>query len=230
MKRLYRSFLLTCIGLIFFCVAYGQGSLGISSMTITPSGTITSGTGITVQGSFVNTGTLTLAGTVTVNLAINTSTTSTPNYVLRNSATYTVSSFTTSSTHTFVLTDVASGANQYIVDGNGTTVVVWPVMTNVTTSDSSKKVIFVNVPAGQDELAAFGQELLKIRNPVSQNIVLNYDDLIYRRVELMNAQGQVVQLISDKTLQVDFLSPGIYYLNFHQEGTGRIVTKKLLLE
>lgn len=230
MRFYFRTVLLTLCAFVISLTAYCQGSLGITGLSILPSGTVINTSTISAQGSFVNTGALTLAGSVTVNLAINTSTNSTPVYVIRNSATYTVSSFTTSSTHTFVITDVASGANQYRVDGNGTTVVVWPVMSNVSTSDSAKTTLYVQMPAGIEDLAAFEQDLLKIENPVYHNISLKYDELIYRNVELLNAQGQVVQIIQNKTLYVNLLSPGIYYLNYHRTGSGRVVIKKLLIE
>lgn len=230
MKFFFRTILPTLSAFIISLTACCQGSLGISSLTISPSGTVTNASTITAQGSFVNTGTLTLAGTVTVNLAINTSTTSTPVYVLRNTATYTVSSFTTSSTHTFVITDVASGTNQYHIDGNGTTVVVWPVMSNASASDSEKVTLYVEMPNGIEDLAAFEQEVLKIENPLYHDVTLKYDELIYRNVELLNAQGQVVQVIQDKTLHISMLSPGIYYLNYHHARSGRVVTKKLLIE
>jgi hypothetical protein len=230
MKFLFRTILLTLSAFVISLTAYCQGSLGISSLTISPSGTVTNASTITAQGSFVNTGTLTLAGTVTVNLAINTSTTSTPVYVIRNSATYTVSSFTTATTHTFAITDVASGANQYRIDGNGTTVVVWPVMSNAAASDSGKVTVYVQVPNSLEDLAAFEQEILKIENPLYHNLTLKYDELLYRTVELLNAQGQVVQVIQNKTLDISLLSPGMYYLNYHHQRSGRIVSKKLLIE
>lgn len=230
MRFYFRTVLLTLCAFVISLTTYCQGSLGITGLSILPSGTVINTSTISAQGSFVNTGALTLAGSVTVNLAINTSTNSTPVYVIRNSATYTVSSFTTSSTHTFVITDVASGANQYRIDGNGTTVVVWPVMSNVSTSDSAKTTLYVQMPAGIEDLAAFEQDLLKIENPVYHNISLKYDELIYRNVELLNAQGQVVQIIQNKTLYVNLLSPGIYYLNYHHTGSGRVVIKKLLIE
>lgn len=230
MRFFFRTILLTLSAFVISLTAYCQGSLGITGLAISPSGTVINASTITAQGSFVNTGAITLTGTITINLAINTSTNSTAVYVIRNSVPYTVTSFTPSSTHTFVVTDVASGANQYHVDGNGTTVVVWPVMSNASTSDSAKTTLYVQLPNGIEELAAFEQDLLKIENPLHHNVTLNYDELMYRSVELLNAQGQVVQVIQNKTLYVNLLSPGIYYLNYHHTGSGRIVTKKLLIE
>lgn len=77
---------------VLFSQTAGVG-ISAGSLTITPSFSVIN-TGITtVNGSFKNKGTLTLTGTVTVNMAINTSTTSTPNYVFRTSSSYSVTTF-----------------------------------------------------------------------------------------------------------------------------------------
>lgn len=212
-----------------------QSLIGIASDTlfVAPNDTVVDGTTIFVSGSFKNTGSVFLTGTVIVKMAINTSTTSTPAYVLRDSSNvYSVVGFSPTATSTFVITDVASSANQYKTNGNGTTVVVWPVFSgnNSTTSDSAKTTIFVNLSNRIEDLAHFENDILKIKNPISQNVELKYDNLIYQTVDLTNGDGQVVQVIQNNTLNVTMLSKGLYFLNFYNSRSGKIVTKKIIIE
>lgn len=212
---------------------FGQ-SVGIapSSLTITPNFTVLNTGTIAVLGDFKNTGTVSLTGTVTVNMAINTSTNTTPNYVFRNSSSYTVSAFSPLATKAFYVQDNASATNQYKVNGSGTTVVVWPVFngTTSTTSDSAFTSIIVIMPNFINEYNTFENEILKISNPISQNIVLVYNELTYKVVELLNINGQVVQIINDHTLKVELLSKGLYYLNYYNSKTNKIITKKIVIE
>lgn len=229
-KICYIIFILNFIGLSI----KSQSSVGIvpGSVTISPSDTVIDGTTIFVYGSYVNTGIVSLTGTVTVKMAINTSTTTVPFYIMRDSMFYAISALNPTSTQSFTLTDVASGANQYRTNGNGTTVVVWPVFNgdNSTTSDSAKKTIFVHLLNGIEDLARFENDILKMKNPISQTVELNYDHLIYRNVDLRNLEGQVVQVIQNNTLNVTLLSKGLYFLNFYNTESGRTITKKIIIE
>jgi hypothetical protein len=211
-----------------------QSSIGIvpGSVSISPSDTVVDGTTIFVFGSFVNTGSVSLTGTVVVNMAIDTSSNSMPTYVFRNFSTYSVTAFAPSAVQSFSITDVASGTNQYKTNGNGTTVVVWPVFNgNIsTTSDSAKKTIVVHLSNSIDDLALFENDILKIKNPISQNVELKYDNLIYQIVALTNINGQTVQIIQNNTLNVTLLSKGLYYLNFYNAPSGKCVTKKIIID
>jgi hypothetical protein len=143
-----------------------------------------------------------------------------------------VSAFNPTSIQGFTLTDVASGTNQYQTNGNGTTVVVWPVFNgdNSTTSDSTKTNIVVHLSNGIEDLARFENDILKMKNPISQTMELNYDHLIYRNVDLRNIEGQVVQVIQNNTLNVTLLNIGLYFLNFYNTESGKIITKKIIIE
>lgn len=211
-----------------------QSSIGIvpSSISILPGDTVIDGTTINIYGNFKNTGSITLTGTVSVKMAINTSTTTAPFYVMRDSISYVISVFNPVSTQGFTLTDVASGANQYKTNGNGTTVVVWPVFNGntSTTSDSAKTTIVVHLSNSVEDLAHFENDILKIKNPVFQNVELKYDDQIYQTVTLTNIDGQVVQVIQNNTLNVTMLSKGLYFLSFYNARSGTVVTKKIIVE
>lgn len=211
-----------------------QSSIGIvpGSVNISPSDTVVDGTPITVYGSFVNTGTVSLSGTVVVNMAIDTSSNTVPTYILRNFSTYSVTAFASAAVQSFTITDTASGTNQYKTNGNGTTVVVWPVFNgNInTTSDSSKKTIVVHLSNSIDDLVRFENDILKIKNPISQNVELKYDNLIYQTVELTNSDGQVVQIIQNNILNVTLLSKGLYFLSFYNTHSGKRVTKKIIID
>ncbi len=226
----------SCLFLLILTIQYqliGQ-SVGIAagSVTMSPTFSVLNTGTINVSGSFKNTGTISLTGTVTVNMAVNTSTNTTPNYVFRNASTYTVSAFAANATKFFSIQDVASGSNQYRVDGNGTTVVVWPVFNsnNSTISDSGFTSILVVMPNFIDEYDEFEAEVLKISNPIFQNVELVYNSTVYKEVLLVDVFGKVVQIINNCYLKTELLNKGLYYLNFHNSIDNRIITKKIMIQ
>ena len=211
-----------------------QVSVGIAgTLTISPGYTVSNGTPISVSGNFYNNSSVPLTATVVVNLAINTSTAAIPNYVFRNSSSYSVAALAAGATHTFNITDVASTANQYQTDGNGTTVVVWPYVSGMgcsSTNDSVFTKVYIDLQAGLKEIEEFENHVLKIENPVSQSIILHYDQLIYRKVELVDINGKVIENIRDAHLNASGLAKGLYYLNFYNSETERVVVKKILVQ
>jgi hypothetical protein len=218
---------------IFFTLN-AQVSVGIAgTVTITPGNTVANATPVSFIGDFKNTSSAPLTATVVMNLAINTSTAAIPNYVFRNSSTYTVAGLAAGGTHSFSISDVASTANQYETDGNGTTVVVWPYVAgsgSVSTSDSAFTVIYINTQAGVEEINEFESTFLKIENPVTKTVILQYDPLIYRKVELVDMNGKVIETIENSCLTISGLAKGLYYLNYHNSKTGRVVVKKILVQ
>ncbi len=231
-----RFLLLTPVFLLLFVSAQAQTLVGISGSTlsVSPSNTVTNGTTVTVTGSVVNAGTTTITGALHVNLAIDTSSTSTPKYALHSTATYSVFNFAPAATQTFVLTDVVSNTNQYRVTGNGTTVIVWPVsgvITNtITTKDSARTIIYIS-PTGANSIKEFEASPIYLKNPVSETIILNYDHSVYDRVELINMNGEIVlNAITDTTLLVSNCSKGLYFLRFYNKNKIGSVTKKVLIE
>jgi hypothetical protein len=230
-----KKYVLQLIVLIGLCFKLNsQALVGIAgTVTITPSNTVANSTPVSFTGYFKNNSSAPLTATVVVNLAINTSTAAIPNYVFRNSSTYTVTALTAGGTHTFNISDVVSTANQYQTDGNGTTVVVWPYVSgtgSVSTSDSAFTVVYINTQAGVEEINEFESTLLKIENPVSKTVILQYDPLIYRKVELVDINGKVVETIENSCLTISGLAKGLYYLNYHNSRTGRVVVKKILVQ
>lgn len=229
MNRLF----LSAIMIVLHFSTRAQVSLGVvGSLTVSPSFTVANGTTIYVAANIKNTGTVTLNGTVGLKLNIDISTTSTPNYVFRAVAYFNVSGFAPNAIITQTVSDVAANYNQYKTDGNGVTVVVFPVFNgdSNTTSDSVTTTVYVTLLNGIDDVKAFEAELLKIKNPISQVTYLNYDEQLYSKVELLNVMGDVVVHVTDNTLDVSALSNGLYYLNFYNSKTHQVVTKKILVE
>ena len=130
------------------------------------------------------------------------------------------------------MNDVASGANQYMTNGNGVGVVVWPIFNddNATINDSAFTIVYVTMPNDINDFDPFEKQIVNIQNPLSQSIVLNYDELIYQNIELLDASGRIVRVIKNKKLEVNLLDKGLYYLNFYNKKEHKIITKKLLIE
>lgn len=213
--------------------AQSVGILG-GTLTASPSNTVSDGTSVSIYGMVKNTGSVTITDYLHLNLAIDTSSTATPKYYWRSTVTYSVTNFAPGATHTFVVTDVASAANNYKVGGNGTTVIVWPIagaVTNsVTTHDTARTIIFIAVPDinGIEEFEALP---ILLKNPVSENVILNYNESVYERVELIDMQGKCVEnAIRENILQVTDCSKGLYFLRFYNRNKTAVVTKKLLIE
>lgn len=229
MNRLFLSF---AIVLSQFAIK-AQVSLGIvGSLTVSPSFTVTNGTTIYVAANIKNTGTVTLNGTIGLKLNIDISTTTTPNYFFRAVAYFNVSGFAPNAIITQTVSDVAANYNQYKTDGNGVTVVVFPIFNGdaTTTSDSVKTTVYVTLLNGIEDVENFEAKILKIRNPVTELTYLNYSEELYQKVELLNVMGKTIQIIEDKKLDASSLSKGLYYLNFWNSKTHQVVTKKIIVE
>lgn len=236
-KCLVALFSVVCISM----QGYGQLSVGIvpGSLTVLPSHTITNLSTFSVQGTVVNTGSVPITGTVTLNMAINVGSAVTPSYVFRSSTSYVLNSFSPAASQLFSVNDVASSSNQYVITsvspgaGNGTTVVVWPVLTLsngnvIEMTDSVYDEVFVVLPANVEDLV-MEKELIRVKNPVSHHIDLNYNTTLYT-VELLNATGQSVRTICGRMVDVSGLETGIYYLSFYNVKSGKCITRKILIE
>lgn len=240
MRAFISKLIIGICSLCFVTFVHGQVSVSIlpGSLNILPSNTVNNSSTFTVQGTVVNTGTAAITGTVTLKMAINTSTTSTPAYVFRTSSSYPVSTFQPSASQNFSLADIASSSNQYntgIVPGtgNGTTVVVWPVLSlpdgsTIVITDSVYDEIFVIVPDNVEDLM-MEKSLIKIKNPVSQTLELVYNALLYR-VELKDMDGRFVKTIDGYELNTSGLAKGMYYLSFHNLKSGNVLTRKVVIE
>lgn len=210
-----------------------QIALGIvGSLTVSPSFTVTNGTTIYVACNIKNVGTTTLNGTIGLKMAIDISTTATPNYVFRAVSYFNVTNFAPNAIVTQTVSDVAANYNQYKTDGGGVTIVVWPIYNgdNSTASDSLTGTIYVTLANGIDDIENFETEVLKIRNPVAELTYLNYNEALYQKVELLNVMGKTIQVIDNKKLDTSSLSKGLYYLNFWNSKTHQVVTKKIIVE
>lgn len=132
-----------------------------------------------------------------------------------------------------MVTDVASMANAYKVGGNGTTVIVWPIVgpvTNTTsTTDSARTVIYIPGPASTG-IHEFEKTPLLLKNPLDENTILDYDQDMYSRVELVGMDGKVMeQAVKDRMLMVTSCPKGIYFLRFYRRSGTGFVSKKLVI-
>lgn len=227
--------LLLTYGLLLSFIAIKAQTVGIfaSSLTVVPSNTVANGTTVSIYGQVINNGSTSVTDYLHLNLAIDTSTTGVPKYYWRSTITYSVTNFAPGTTHTFVVTDVASTANAYKVGGNGTTVIVWPIVgpvTNTTsTTDSARTVIYIPGPASTG-IHEFEKIPLLLKNPLDENTILDYDQEMYSRVELVGMDGKVMeQAVKDRMLMVTSCPKGIYFLRFYRRSGTGFVSKKLVI-
>ena len=232
-----KQWFIVLIAYLCFAPANAQVLAGIKNNTVSvaPGYTVSNGTNITVTGEITNIGVMPITDNVHVNLAIDTSTTTTPKYYWRSTHSYPVSNFLAGSTFSFSISDMAAVANSY--KGGGTTIVVWtkvgfPTDTTTTTIDSVKTTLYIiAVPVGLNELNEFENSDIKLQNPIHENMQLNYDETIYTKVELLSLNGQsTLALIESKALSINHLSKGMYLLRFYDYKTQTYITKKMIIE
>lgn len=225
--------------ILVFCASSlgAQTLVGISNNTIaiSPSNTLTNNSNFAVTGYVKNIGTTIITDDIHVNLAIDNSTTSTPNYVWRSTTSYPTTNILPGNTFSFSVTDVASTANLYKGGGGGTTIVVWTkagAVTNTTLDSVFSSIYLIDVPAvGINQLDAFEASPIYIQNPAAETIHLNYDESIYTKVELNSIEGTRPKvLIHTKTLSVNNLAKGLYLLRFWNEKEKYYITKKIIIE
>jgi|GEM_PF-3988208 len=227
--------LLLIYALLLSFIAIKAQTVGIfgATLTVAPSNTVANGTTVSIYGQVINNGSSSITDYMHLNLAIDTSTTGVPKYYWRSTVTYSVTNFAPGTTHTFVVTDVASTANSYKVGGNGTTVIVWPIVGPVTntasTTDSARSFVYIpdTVAAGIHEL---DRAPVLLKNPLDENTILDYDQDIYNRVELVGMDGKVMeQAIKGRMLMVTDCPKGIYFLRFYRRSGTGFVSKKLVI-
>lgn len=233
-RSILRILFTTLLGTWIFC-GFGQGQVSIynNSVSIAPGYTVSDGTAITTSGSVVNTGTAVISGVITLKMAVNTSTNASPSYSIISSPTVAVSSFTPGAIQAFSFSVTASGANGFKTDGNGTTVVVWPLIGSdpATTEDSVFTTVTVVVSAGLNELdESFARDVI-IQNPAGNVIRLVYDETLYAAPEIFSSDGVDVSggIIHDNSIYCDRLAKGIYYIRFYHKTYQRYLTRKVLI-
>lgn len=165
-----------------------------------------------------------------VNLAIDTSSTSTPKYYTRKTVGYPLSNFMPNATFTFSISDVGSGNNNYKVNGNGTTVIVWVSadLPNDTLSvkDTASAIVCVTPDLlSLREFSLLKQELAMIANPVSEHILLK--DTQGFKIELIDMHGKTVDSLSNKISFLNY-AKGMYILRFTHFG-GTEILKKIVV-
>ncbi len=242
MGSFVRRLVIGVLSIVCFSITgYCQVSVSIlpGSLSVLPSNTVTNLSTFTIQGTVVNTGSSAITGTVTLKMVINTSTTATPAYVFRDSSSYSLNAFLPSASQAFTVSDLASPSNQYTImslvpgAGNGTTVVVWPVLSLsdgsiIEMTDSVYEHIYVVVPDNIEDLI-MEKDLIKIKNPVSHTVELIYNTQLYK-VELRNSNGRLVKTIEGNELNVIGFAKGMYYLSFHNLKSGNVLTRKIVIE
>lgn len=217
-------------------------SINNTTVSISPSYTVNNGTPITVIGQVKNVGTTTVTANVHVNMAIDTSSTGTPKYFKRSTATTPVVGFAPNAIFNFTVTDVAGNGNGYKIAGNGTTIVVWTVVGLSTDSITALDSVFTNIyvvdlTSIEDWKYSENNNIL-IQNPASG--VLNFKFLGSNNesisVELLNSSGKAIEIlnvtggIQYSTFNIQHLSQGMYYLNFYNKNKNKIGTKKVIIQ
>lgn len=221
-----------CLFYLLCIVSLKAQLVGVYNQTvsISPSYTISNNNTFTVTGEAVNSGTTIINGSVYVNLAIDTSSTSTPKYYTRKTVGYPVSNFMPNATFTFSISDVGSGNNNYKVNGNGTTVIVWVSadLPNDTLSvkDTASAIVFVTPDLlSLLEFSVLQEELAKLPNPVSENILLKNTQGF--KIELIDMNGKTVDNLSNKISFLNY-SKGLYLLRFRHLN-GKNILKKIII-
>ena len=221
-----------------------QTSVGIYNYTIAviPNYTLVSGSNFSVTGSVINTGNTSITNNVHVNLGIDTSSTTTLKYVWRSTTTYSVTNLLPNSTFTFNVTDMGDPANGYKTNGNGTTIIIWPIIASITNtasvSDTAKAIIFITLPNTLNDVKAFENSVLILQNPAKGMLnvkcsILNEPLLI----ELRDANGALLlkENISSLnnsqyfTFNIQHFPLGIYYLSFDNKNSHKTITKKIII-
>lgn len=209
-------------------------SINNTTVTISPSYTVNNGTPITITGQVKNVGTTTVTANVHVNMAIDTSSTGTPKYFKRSTATTPVVGFAPNAIFNFTVTDVADSGNGYKIAGNGTTIVIWSVVGLSTDTTTAQDSVFTNVyvidVTSIEDWSDFESKVISIQNPLTDNIKLMYDEKLYTKVELLTSDGKRIQsAIENGYLTISTLAKGIYYLSFTNSKTGQLFTKKIII-
>lgn len=238
MKKTTLSLLL----LIIACLqAKAQNLVGIYNHTISisPSFTVNNNTSITVSGQVVNLGTTPFTGDIHVNIAIDSSSTSTPKYYWRSTMSYPVVNFPPNGILLFNVSDIASDNNGYKVAGNGTTVVAWPIAGSLSDSLTGNDSAFVNVyilPLAQsvNELELLEKQLQNLPNPLTQSI--HFTNTENWAVELIDMNGKAIEILNDSStklsnhkLEISNYSKGLYLLHFKNKN-GNSVSKKIIIQ
>lgn len=215
----------------FILNAQTKVSINNATISISPSYTVNNATPISITGQVKNVGTTTITANVHVNMAIDTSSTSTPKYFKRSTATTPVVGFAPNAIINFTVTDVAHGGNGYKIAGNGTTIVVWTCTGLSTDTATIQDSVFSNVYVidltSINEFTVFENNPIYFNNPAISTLYLNYNPMIYTSIELEDATGKVISKIEDTTLGLSNYSKGIYYLKCHSRN--KIVTKKIII-
>jgi hypothetical protein len=224
---------LTIILIVGWLFCFSQVQLGIYNNTIAvvPSYTVTDGTSITASGQIINTGSTNVSGTIILQMAVNTSTTASPSYSVVQTNTYGVTSFTPGSLQPFSISTVASGANNFKTNGNGTTVVVWPFIVPGTTSDSAFTTVTVLplLSGIEEQNEEFIREVV-IQNPLNHSIKLVYDEKTYADPELISSDGKLLNgRVNDNVINVEKLPKGIYYVRFYHKTYDKLLTRKIII-
>lgn len=116
----------------------------------------------------------------------------------------------------------------YKVNGNGNTIVVWPISTSATTKDSlSAGPVYANDPTGIEELDK--NKLFIYPNPVSQVLFIQtepgkrYKELIIYDMQLKT----VVRKPFQESTDISVLPPGTYIISVSDE-EGRIYSSRFV--
>jgi hypothetical protein len=233
MKKIILIFL--TLSNISFPRLTAQSLVGIlnNTVNIAPSAIVPDGTQIGISGSFQNKGASILTGTVLIRVAVDTSSTSIHKYnLIQTSSPILINNLAPNGAQFFAVSNVgATTGNGFKINGGGNLVVVWPIFNsdNLTIHDSTRITIYLTIPNNINDINDFENNSLNIQNPLTESVVLNYDEVIYKQVLLINNMGQSIA-ITNKKIDVTTLTKGLYYLKFYHQITGKFVTKRIIID
>lgn len=225
------SILIVCLSFIGMAQ---PSTLGMgSSYTVSPSSALTLSPGIaynstiTIACNVVNTGTNTfLGGSVSMMRAVKSGTFTSAVAML---GTYSVSPILAGDSAQIVVSDTLMPSD-YLVNGNGNTIVVWPMSPSAATTDSLRAgPIFVNDPTGLEELDRL--KLYIYPNPVSRFLSVRPENgVVYQELFVYNLQWQLVMRKPyEEENDLGGLQAGVYFIQVSDSG-GRRYSSRFVKE
>jgi len=219
------------LALLISACGLAQPQLGMAvNYTITPSSALSATPGIAYSNTIsiscrvINRGTSTFSSNLSLMRVVKSgSVTSTPQAIYSS----TVASIPPGDSLTVVGVDSITTA-AYKVNGNGNTIVVWPISTSATTKDSlSAGPVYANDPTGIEELDR--NKLFIYPNPVSEKLFIQtepgrrYKELIIYDMQLK----ALVRKPFEESTDISILPPGTYIISV-SDGEGRIYSSRFV--
>lgn len=203
------------LSLFISIMGFAQAKLGMSSAySITPTSATSSSIGasygqtITVSCYVRNKGNAVFNGGIDVKRKV-----TSPGYQSTDSTTQVIVSTINPGDSVFVSFTDTINPIRYKQSGNGNTVVVWPISTGITTTDSLFTIpVYVNTPSSVGELAK--NKLLVYPSPAGDVLYIKPETGVeYNSISIYDIQmKEVMKLPFKETIDLKALAPGLYHI------------------